>query len=223
MAQATAGAKRGSATQIASILKKVIMAVTGLAWFLYVILHLLGNLLLWAGPEMYNEYAHALVSNPLIYPAEVGLVVFLLVHVVSAWRVTNENNAARPEPYVMKAASTGNSSFASRTMWYGGAILLLFIIIHVWMFKFGDQSGTHGLWGLVVRSFKNPWITLAYIFVMFPLGLHLSHGFASALQTLSALQPRWHGALRQAGKILGWVLAIGYILLPIWALFFAEV
>jgi succinate dehydrogenase / fumarate reductase cytochrome b subunit len=158
----------------------------------------------------------------LIYPAEIGLLVFLLVHVFSAWRVTNENNKARPQPYIMKT-TPGNSSFASRTMWYGGVILLLFIIIHVWMFKFGDHAGEHGLWGLVVRSFKNPLITLGYILVMIPLGLHLSHGFASALQTLSALQPRWHAGLRQAGKILGWVLAIGYILLPIWALFIAEV
>jgi succinate dehydrogenase / fumarate reductase cytochrome b subunit len=215
-------AEKPTALQLASITKKALMAITGLAWFLYVILHLLGNLLLWAGAETYNEYAHKLVSNPLIYPAEIGLLVFLVVHVFSAWRVTNENNKARPQPYIMKTTA-GNSSFASRTMWYGGVILLLFIIIHVWMFKFGDQTGEHGLWGLVVRSFKNPLITLGYIIVMIPLGLHLSHGFASALQTLSALQPRWHTGLRQAGKILGWVLAIGYILLPIWALFIAEV
>ena len=209
--------------QLASISKKVLMAVTGLAWFLFIILHLLGNLLLWAGPETYNKYSEALISNPLIYPAEVGLVLFLLVHIFSAWRVTNENNKARPQPYVMKVASTGNSTFASRTMWYGGVIMLLFLIIHLWMFKFGDMSGEHGLWGLVVRSFKNPLISLAYILAMIPIGVHLSHGFASALQSLSALQPQWHAGLRQGGKILGWVLAIGYILLPIWALFIAEV
>jgi succinate dehydrogenase / fumarate reductase cytochrome b subunit len=222
--QAIEGAThRPTAMQLPSILKKLLMAITGLVWFLYVILHLAGNLLLWAGPETYNDYAHKLVSNPLIYPAEVALVVFLLVHVFTAWRVTNENSNARPQPYVMKVASTGKSTFASRTMWYGGVILLLFIIIHVWMFKFGNQAGEHGLWGLVIRSFKNPWIALAYMAVMIPLGLHLSHGFTSALQTLSALQPRWHSGLRQAGKILGWVLAVGYLILPLWALFFAEV
>jgi len=223
MAQATdRAAGKPAGLQLASITKKALMAITGLAWFLYVILHLLGNLLLWAGAETYNEYAHKLVSNPLIYPAEIGLLVLLVVHVFSAWRVTNENHKARPQPYIVKTTS-GHSSFASRTMWYGGVILLLFIIIHVWMFKFGDQAGEHGLWGLVVRSFKNPLITLGYILAMIPLGLHLSHGFASALQTLSALQPRWHAGFRQAGKVLGWGLAIGYILLPIWALFIAEV
>lgn len=224
MAQATGSSSaKSSVGQLASISKKVVMAVTGLSWFLFIILHLLGNLLLWAGPEMYNEYSEALISNPLIYPAEIGLLVFLIVHILSAWRVTNENNQARPQPYAVKVSSTGNSTLASRTMWYGGVIMLIFLIIHLWMFKFGDYSGEHGLWGLVVRSFKNPFIAICYILAMIPVGLHLSHGFASALQTLSAVQPRWHAGLRQGGKILGWVLAVGYILLPIWALLFAEV
>jgi len=209
--------------KLASIPKKVVMAITGLGWFLYVILHLAGNLLLYVGPERYNDYARALVSNPLVYPAEVGLLVFLVLHLSTGWRVTWENSAARPQPYLYKVPSTGGSTFASRTMWYGGVILLLFLIIHVWMFKFGNHAGEHGLWGLVVRSFKNPWITAAYIFAMLPLGLHLSHGFSSALQTLGALQPHWHAGLKTTGMVLGWVLALGYILLPLWALFLAEV
>jgi succinate dehydrogenase / fumarate reductase cytochrome b subunit len=197
------------------------MAVTGLGWFLYVILHLAGNLLLWAGPETYNAYAHALVSNPLIYPAEVGLVVFLALHAYSALLVTRENWNARPQPYAYKVPSTGRSTFASRTMWYGGAIVLIFLVIHVIMFKYGNQAGTHGLWGLVVRSFKNPLISIGYILVMLPLGLHLSHGLSSALQTLGWI--RWQTELRKVGAVLGWVLAVGYILLPLWAWFFAEV
>lgn len=209
--------------QLSSILKKVILAITGLGWFLYVILHLAGNLFLYVGPERYNDYARALISNPLIYPAEAGLLVFLVLHLSTAWRVTRENSAARPQPYVYKVPSTGSSTFASRTMWYGGVLLLLFIILHVWMFKFGDHAGEHGLWGLVVRSFKNPWISAVYIFAMLPLGLHLSHGFTSALQTLGALQPQWRFGLKKFGAMLGWVLALGYILLPLWALFFAEV
>jgi succinate dehydrogenase / fumarate reductase cytochrome b subunit len=204
-----------------SIVKKVVMAITGLGWFLYVILHLTGNLLLWTGPESYNAYAHALVSNPLIYPAEIGLLVFLALHVYSALRVTRENFAARPQLYAYKVPSTGSSTLASRTMWYGGVILLLFLVIHVSMFKYGNQAGEHGLWGLVVRSFKNPWISAFYIVVMLPLGLHLSHGLASAFQTLGSI--RWRAELRKIGVILGWVLAVGYILLPLWALFFAEV
>jgi succinate dehydrogenase / fumarate reductase cytochrome b subunit len=205
----------------ASILKKSAMAVTGLGWFLYVILHLLGNLLLWAGPEKYNAYAHFLVSNPLVYPAEAGLLVFLALHVYSALWVTRENFAARPQPYAYKVPSTGSSTLASRTMWYGGVLLLIFLVIHVIMFKYGNHAGEHGLWGLVVRSFKNPWISLFYIVLMVPLGLHLSHGFGSAFQTLGSL--RWRAELRQIGGVLGWVLAVGFILLPLWALFFAEV
>jgi succinate dehydrogenase / fumarate reductase cytochrome b subunit len=206
---------------VASILKKSVMAFTGLAWFLFIILHLLGNLLLWAGPETFNAYSHKLLNNPLIYPAEIGLVVFLALHVYNALRVTRENLNARPQPYAYKVPSTGRSTLASRTMWYGGAVLLLFIVIHVIMFKYGDHTGEHGLWGLVVRSFKNPWISLFYIAVMVPLGLHLSHGFASAFQTLGSL--RWREELRKIGGIVGWALAVGFILLPLWALFFAKV
>lgn len=217
------GSRRQVRMTVPSIMKKALMALTGLCWFVYVLLHLLGNLLLWAGPEKYNEYAHALVSNPLLIPAEIVLVVTLLAHVVTAFRVTNENNAARPQPYAMKAASSGSSTLASRTMWYGGVILFIFIILHVWMFKYGDQSGVHGLWGLVVRSFKNPLVSLGYIIAMVALGFHLSHGFASALQTLGALLPHWRAYLRTGGQILGWLIAVGFILLPLWALFIAEV
>jgi len=208
---------------LTSILKKTLMAATGLVWFLFIISHLMGNLLMMVGPDTYNHYAETLVSNPLIYPAEILLLLFLVVHMFSAWRVTNENNQARPERYQVKAPSTGSSTFASRTMWYGGVILLLFLIIHLIMFKFGDDDGDKGLWGLVVRSFHNPWIAIGYIIAMIPLGMHLSHGFASALQTLSAIKPQWYKGFKQAGQALGWLLAIGYILLPIWALFFAKV
>ncbi|MBM3223332.1 MAG: succinate dehydrogenase cytochrome b subunit [Candidatus Tectomicrobia bacterium] len=206
-----------------SILKKALMALTGLCWFVYLVLHLLGNFALWAGPESYNAYAQALISNPLLIPAEIVLVVTLLVHVCTAWRVTNENNSARPQRYVMKAASSGSSTLASRTMWYGGVILFIFLVLHVWMFKYGDQSGVHGLWGLVVRSFKNPLIALLYVVAMVPLGFHLSHGFASALQSLGAVQSHWRPCLRTGGQLLGWAIAAGFIVLPLWALFIAKV
>ena len=208
---------------LSSIVKKVVMALTGLVWFLFVIAHLSGNLLLYKGPKSFNSYSETLLHNPLIIPAEIALVAFLLFHFLSALWVTRENSAARPHQYTYKVPSTGSSTFASRTMWYGGVIVLLFIILHVWMFKFGNQEGEHGLWGLVVRSFKNPLIVAGYVFAMLPLGLHLSHGFASAFQTLGILQPRWQPGLRNTGVVLGWVLAVGFILLPLWAFFFAKV
>jgi len=207
----------------ASILKKALMALTGLVWFGYLVVHLLGNSLLWLGPEQFNGYAKFLGGNPLIIAAEIILVVTLLFHVCTAWRVTNENNAARPQRYVVKVPSSGSSTFASRTMWYGGVILFIFIVLHVWTFKYGDHSGAHGLWGLVIRSFKNPWIALMYIVAMVPLGFHLSHGFSSAFQTLGVLPPHWRPAMRTGGQLLGWVMAGGFMLFPLWALCFAEV
>jgi succinate dehydrogenase / fumarate reductase cytochrome b subunit len=214
---------RRTTTAAISILKKALMALTGLLWFGYVIAHLLGNSLLWAGPEQFNGYAKWLAANPLVIPAEIVLVVTLLVHACTAWRVTNENYEARPQRYVVKVPSSGSSTFASRTMWYGGVILLIFLIVHVWMFKYGDHSGAHGLWGLVVRSFKNPWIALMYIVAMVPLGFHLSHGFSSAFQSLGVLPSHWRPTMRAGGQYLGWVIAGGFMLLTLWALFFAEV
>jgi succinate dehydrogenase / fumarate reductase cytochrome b subunit len=218
---ATASLGRTTLTLV-SILKKALMALTGLCWFGYVILHLAGNFLLWAGPDTFNGYAKALTANPLLIPAEIFLVATLLIHVAMAWRVTNENNTARPQPYAYKVSSSGSSTLASRTMWYGGALLFIFIVIHVWMFKYGDHSGAYGLWGLVVRSFKNLWITLFYLVAMVALGFHLSHGFWSAFQSLGMLPPHWRPRLRTTAQLLGWAIAGGFMLLPLWALFFAE-
>jgi succinate dehydrogenase / fumarate reductase cytochrome b subunit len=208
---------------LSSILKKALMAITGLFWFVYLIVHLAGNLLLVKGAESFNFYAETLGSNPLVVLAEIALLVTILVHIFSALRVSRENNKARPHAYAYKVPSTGSSTFASRTMWYGGVILLLFIIVHVWMFKYGDHAGAGGLWGLVVRSFKHPLIVVGYVIAMLPLGLHLSHGFGSAFQTLGVVAPSWRLGLRRTGRVLGWILAVGFLCLPLWAFFFAEV
>lgn len=221
--ETTVEQSRPRTLSLASILKKSLMAATGLFWFGYLIVHLAGNLLLVKGPESFNFYAETLGSNPLVVIAEIALLVTLLVHVFSALRVSRENNRARPHPYVYKVPTTGCSTFASRTMWYGGVILLLFIIVHVWTFKYGDHAGEGGLWGLVVRSFKHPLIVAGYVFAMLPLGLHLSHGFGSAFQTLGVVAPSWRLGLHRTGRILGWILAVGFLLLPLWAFFFAEV
>jgi succinate dehydrogenase / fumarate reductase cytochrome b subunit len=74
----------------------------------------------------------------------------------------------------------------------------------------------------VVRSFKNPWIALGYVVAMVPLGFHLSHGISSAFQSLGVLNPAWRPGARTAGQLVGWGIAVGFILLPLWALFFAK-
>jgi succinate dehydrogenase / fumarate reductase cytochrome b subunit len=116
-----------------SVGTKLLIGVTGLALFAYLILHLAGNALIFAGPETFNEYSHALISNPLILPIEIGLLALFLLHVYKA--VTNyvANRAARPAGYAMKkyAGHTSRKSVASSTMIWSGLVIFFFIIVHV--------------------------------------------------------------------------------------------
>lgn len=209
--------------RLTSILLKVLMALTGLAWFGFLISHLLANLLILKGtPDGLNDYSAGLAKfGPLLWVAEAGLIVLLLSHIGSAIMVTRKNKAARPQGYAA-SAKVGEASLASRTMLFGGLLLLAFLVIHVRMFKFGDWSGGDGLYGLVIRSFKNPLIVGFYVASCLALGLHLSHGVASAFQTLGLLKPSWRPKLREIGFAVGWTMALGFAMLPIWSFFFAK-
>lgn len=206
--------------RVTSILLKVLMAITGLAWFGCAITHLTANFLILKGPDALNGYAEGLAKfGPLLWVAEAGLVLLLLVHVGSAFRVTRMSKLARPQGYVV-SQTRGEATLGSRTMAIGGVILLAFLIIHVKMFKFGDWSGANGLHGLVVRSFKNPLIVGGYVLAMLAFGLHLSHGVASAFQSLGILKPSWRPRLKEIGFFIGWAIAFGFAALPIATFFF---
>ena len=122
-----------------SVGTKLLIGLTGLALFAYLILHLIGNALIFAGPDTFNEYSHALISNPLILPIEIGLLAIFLLHVYKA--VTNyvANQAARPAGYAMKksAGHTSRKSAASSSMIWSGLVIVLFILVHVKQFKYG--------------------------------------------------------------------------------------
>ncbi len=201
-----------------SIVKKVVMAVTGLLWFGFLITHVAANLMLFAGPEVFNAYPVKLreMLGPLLYLAEAGLVLMLLLHAISAYKVTSENSTARPVGYAVKATRK-QATAASRTMIFGGTLLLVFLVIHLWSFKYGPWD-THpqGLWGLVVDKFSNPLYVLFYEVAMVALGLHLSHGLSSALQTLGVNRPGWRPTLRKAGVAIGWAMTLAFMSMPIW-------
>jgi len=204
----------------ASIFKKAIMAVTGLAWFGFVIGHLAGNLLIYSGPEEFNAYAAFLEgTGKLLYLAEAGLIVLLLGHVWMATKVTFENRKARHRGYAVNQTN-GKASVASRTMAVAGIILLAFIITHVNMFKYGNKTGEDGLWGLVMRTFQDPLMVGWYVLAMLALGLHLSHGFGSALQTLGVVRPSLRSKFHTTGYVAGWAVALGFIGFPLYAFIF---
>lgn len=206
---------------IASIVKKTAMALTGLAWFLFLVGHLVGNFLLFQGPKKFNAYAEFLESTGgLLILTEIGLIAFLVAHIYSGIKVSFENKAARPRGYEVSETRVARTWF-SRSMLAGGIIVAVFIVTHVYMFKFGDHHGVDGLHGLVMRSFQNPLTVIWYVLAMVMIGMHLSHGIGSAFQTLGVAKSVWRTRLRNAGVVFGWLIAGGFISLPIWA-FFAQ-
>jgi len=212
-----------------SVGTKVLLALSGLALAAYLILHLIGNAFLIIGPEFLNEWGHALITNPLVIPAELGLLVIFLVHVYKAVVNWWENRQARPVGYVEKkwAGHTSRKSVASATTIWTGAIMLVFVIVHVVTFKYGPYylvpgSEVRDLARMVFEAFNQPLTVGFYVGVMVLIGFHLRHGISSAFQSLGADGPRFTPAIRLVGYLLAVVLAAGFAFIPIWAFFFRQ-
>ncbi len=229
--------KTDCAAMNSSVGKKVLMALSGIALMLFLIVHLGGNLTLFAGRDgaLFNSYAHHLESlGPLLYVAEAGLLAIFLLHVFTAFGVTLDKKRARPDGYAVTASKGGNSKLtaASKSMIYTGIILLLFIPLHIWMFKFNAGRGftfvdLHGkeakdLYLVVLYAFKDPAKAWAYAIVMFLLGFHLRHGFWSSLQSLGAMSPKLSPVVYTVGLVFAVLMAAGFLALPLYLLYFGP-
>jgi succinate dehydrogenase / fumarate reductase cytochrome b subunit len=199
-----------------SIGKKILVASAGLILCGFLVTHLAGNLLILMGEETYNHYSQILEENPFLIPAEIILASIFLLHILVSLALKYQNRQARPVPYVMKE-SKGGSTWGSRTMVYTGIFVLAFLVVHIWTFKYGDKS--RGLFTLVVSSFANPFYSLFYVAAMAGLGLHLSHGFQSAFQSLGANHPRYTPLIERFGLLFAAAMALGFAILPVWAYF----
>jgi succinate dehydrogenase / fumarate reductase, cytochrome b subunit len=204
-----------------SVGTKVLIAVTGLLLFGFLILHLIGNLLFFLGPEAYNAYSHALISNPLVIPMEIGLLAIFLVHIYKAARNYLVNRHARPEGYAVKkwAGHTSRKSVGSSTMIVSGLLTALFVAIHLWQFKFGAwytvaETDTRDLYRLMVEVFTNPIWTVVYVGFMALIFLHLRHGVASAFQSLGASDNLGKRML-QVGLVAALVIGGGFAIIPV--------
>jgi succinate dehydrogenase / fumarate reductase cytochrome b subunit len=207
-----------------SIGRKLLMAATGLGMVGFVIGHLLGNLKMFFGPEEINSYAEFLHQHPgLIWPVRLGLLAFLLLHVVTGVTLWSRNRAARPTGYYKK--TTLRASLASRFMLTTGVLLLAFVIYHLLHFTFlavhneaslaVDSAGRHDVYTMVVHAFKNPLLAGGYVLAMAMLGQHLWHGVASLLQTLGLHHSAYNRPLRGAAKALVVLVVLGFVSLPI--------
>jgi succinate dehydrogenase / fumarate reductase cytochrome b subunit len=202
--------------------RKQLVGLAGLGLSLFVLVHMAGNLLILVGPEVYNKYAHTLTSNPLIYVAEAGLVGIFLLHVLIASFLTLKNKRARNKGYAASPTKT-SASFASRTVFFQGMVIFIFVIWHLISFKFGPNYPTsyegtemRDLYQLMEESFSQLWYIGVYYFVLLLLGLHLGHGLASSLQTLGLNGDDYDSKVKMVGKAYSFVVTVGFMLPPLY-------
>ncbi len=208
-----------------SIGSKLLIAFTGLGLVVFLIGHLAGNLLFLVGPDAFNQYSHSLISNPLIYVIELGLLGVFVLHIGKAVAGFIGNKAARPEAYAVKRwARTKNpasrKSLASTTMILTGCITALFVVTHLATFKFGryyeTTDGVRDLYRLQLEVFSSPAYVVFYMLTMGVIFFHLWHGLTSALQSLGISHPQWTPRLLVAGRVLSAALAGGFFIIPIY-------
>jgi succinate dehydrogenase / fumarate reductase cytochrome b subunit len=206
-----------------SVGKKQIQGVAGLLLCGFLVTHLMGNLLLLKGEwgEAFNAYAAKLASFGMgLYVAEAGLAACFLIHIGLGILVALENRRARPVKYAVNARSGDGATTASRTMLYTGIVILVFLILHLWMFKFSDfESRDYGLWQVVIEELNKPHWAIGYLAVFVLLGLHLSHAVKSAFQTLGINHPKYNPIIKGFGQVFAWAIAAGYAFLAVWAFF----
>ena len=204
-----------------SILKKQLVAATGLLLCGFLAAHLAGNLLLFAGPRAFNIYAHRLTSTPLIYVAEAVLALLFLVHAGLAVRLAVGNVRARGRRYALKR-SAGGSTVASSTAPWTGAVILVFVVLHVRALKFGPvYLATYGdetvrdLHRTCVEYFADPLAVAWYLVAMAAMGLHAWHGLWSAVQSLGIGDGRFDAKARLLSRCFAVCAGAGFSILPI--------
>jgi succinate dehydrogenase / fumarate reductase cytochrome b subunit len=197
-----------------SVGKKLLMALTGLAFIGFLAAHLAGNFAIYAGKTAFNGYAEKLQAlGPLLTFFRAGLIVFALVHVTTGLVLFIQNRNARPVSYTAYA-SAGGRTLSSRTMPYTGLVILCFVVFHLFHFTWVDKS-TVTIFDLVTAEFNRPAVTALYSVLMVVVALHVRHGFWSAFQTMGANHPKYMPTLSAVSLVAGWAFAAGFGLLPI--------
>jgi succinate dehydrogenase / fumarate reductase cytochrome b subunit len=197
--------------------KKAIMAVTGLIMFGFVIGHLIGNLQVFEGQAKFDAYAVFLRSLPAaLWATRLILLASLILHVTVTVQLALLKKSARPVGYIKK--DNAAASYASRTMYWSGPIILAFVLYHLaqFTFLFTDTRYVEGrVYDNVVLGFQNPVISGFYILAMILLGLHLSHGFWSIFQSLGLASPAYSAYIKRLAQALALLITLGFISIPV--------
>ncbi len=215
-----------------SVGRKILTGITGIFLVIFLVVHLAGNLTLFAPDqgESFNLYAQFLHDlGPLLWIAEIILVVLFLLHAYIGISIYLRRKKARPENYHLYKSQGGPSkqNFASKSMAVTGVVLLIFVVLHILHFKYQAFSPetyyttingeeVKDLTRHVVEAFQNIWVVLAYTFVMLMVGVHLKHGVWSAFISLGAGNPKKTAVLYTIGTIVAVLLSLGFLFIPIY-------
>lgn len=206
-----------------SIGSKTLMAVTGLMLSGFVLGHMAGNLLVFAGADVFNAYADGIQSNKLLlWGARSGLIAVFFLHLLLGIRLTIENRRARPVKYAHP--STIQASKASTSMIYTGLLTLFYVFYHLAHFTLHlvnvtepglDSQGRNDAYRMVLQGFADPFVAGVYILAILVFWAHLRHGFSSLWQSLGLRHPKYFLLTKVAGPTFATAIAVGFISIPV--------
>jgi succinate dehydrogenase cytochrome b subunit len=207
-----------------SVGQKLVIGITGFLLFLYLLIHIAGNLIVFLGPAAFNRYAFVMeYGNPLLPAIELGLLLVVLIHIYKTVRMFIGNQEKRPVNYDMKrrAGKPSRKNFASSTMIASGLLLLVFLLIHVKAFRFSPEyewpAGGRDLYRQELEALQNPLVVGFYLLAMAAVGSHLWHGIASSLQSLGFDHPVWTPRILGAAKLIAFLIAGSFMVIAVWA------
>jgi len=200
--------------ELSSIVRKFIMALSGLFLIIFLITHLVINsLTLASSKDLFNEAAHFMATNPIIYAMQYVLALGFIIHIGMGIKLTIQNKRARSQEYIYNKMSK-NTDLSSRSMIVSGGLVIVFLALHLrdyfYQMKFvGLPEGTTD-YDLVVNLFTNPYYTAVYVIAFIVLGIHLNHGFKSAFQSMGANHKKYNPLIKIVSTAYSIVIALGF-------------
>jgi succinate dehydrogenase / fumarate reductase cytochrome b subunit len=205
-----------------SIGRKLVMALTGLFLCSFLVVHLLGNLLLFRndGGMAFNQYSTFMSTNLVIRTIEIGLFASLLIHGFVGIRLWLANRAVRPQQYAVSGASE-TSPLASRITFVTGGIIFFFLVVHLRTFFFPSRFGGSepSMYDAVKQAFASPLYSGFYVVALVVLGYHLRHGFQSAFQTFGIRGKKYQPLIEAVGFLFWFVIPLGFATMPLFFVF----
>jgi succinate dehydrogenase / fumarate reductase cytochrome b subunit len=215
-----------------SIGRKLVMAITGVSLILFLVVHVTVNACMWAiifvpndNGEVFNKAAHFLGQTLVPRVLEIGLFLFIIIHIIQGYVLEGLNRSKRGTPYAMNYGNRG-STWYSRSMGLLGTLIFLFLIVHIYDFwipsRFGgldtvmyDNKEYHNLYGEMIKVFQNPFIVVLYILGCISLAYHLAHGFQSSFKTLGVHNKRYNAMLSATGYGFAIIVSLLFAMMPV--------